>query len=141
MVHNSHKLPKAVTQTPPPLSPFSHSTPALREASTLKQVSAAKIDLKSLTYTLLKKLDVSQLQSGSNLSTFIQCCMQIYKPCLSMLMFPMMFTRGFATVIYFIWKALGCNGDEPQCKTLWERARECETEMRMRIKTFLLRSS
>lgn len=86
-------------------------------------------------------MDVSQLQPGSNLSTFIQCCMQIYKPCLSMLMFPMMFTRGFATVIYFIWNALRCNGDEPQYKTLWERVTECETEMRMRIKAFLLHSS
>lgn len=87
------------------------------------------------------ELDVSQLQSGSNLSTFMQCCMQIYKPCLSMLMFPMMFTRGFATVIYFIWNALRCNGDELQYKTLWERVTECETEMRMRIKAFLLHSS
>lgn len=137
-MHNYHKLPKVVTQTHPPLSPFSHSTPS---PSTLKQVHTVNPGLKSLKYTLLKKLAVSQLRSGSNLSTFIQCCMQIYKPCLSMLMFPMMFTRGFATVIYFIWKALRCNGDEPQYKTLWERVRVCETEMRMRIKTFLLHSS
>lgn len=57
-----------------------------------------------------------------------------------MLMFLMMFTRAFATVIYFIWNALRCNGDEPQYKTLWERVTECETEMRMRIKAFLLHS-
>lgn len=55
-------------------SPFSHSSSAVREASTLKQIPTMNIDLKPSKYTLLKKLDIGQLLSGSNLSTFIQHC-------------------------------------------------------------------
>lgn len=117
-VHNYHKLSRVFTQAYLPPSAFSNPTPAVKEATGLKQVHTVNIGLNGFNYIFLRKLDISQLQSGSNLITFIQYCTQVYKPCLKMLMFPMMFTRGFATVIYFIWKTLRCNGDEQHHKTL-----------------------
>lgn len=81
-VHNYHKLSRVFTQAYLPPSAFSNPTPAVKEATDLKQVHTVNIGPNGFNYIFLRKLDISQLQSGSNLITFIQYCTQVYKPCL-----------------------------------------------------------